>query len=307
MKILYWIIFVIPILFNIVCKENVEPKVERESDHFYNIAKPNLNIRKEPNENSPKIGSVEFGKIVTVISKEKVPAKINNTNGFWVKIEYKGLTGWVFDSYLSKELHSFYLVDKIIKTEKSPSNSYFYILKSIDAYEEKCDEEFNSNYCFFVISDEKNLHTQVFEKTYPLYWDKNDNLIGISKYSDGDYIQIDYYRFNKLNKFQKEELSTYTYYLKNSNPTHSLPDEYNGYSLKSLIKVCKDTNCFYFIKFTNSSEVVIEYIKNGIRHSIFKIENDDDFTLETNPENAIFYKSNKKFEIDFINNRVKEF
>ncbi|MCG6142734.1 SH3 domain-containing protein [Leptospira mtsangambouensis] len=306
MKGLHSILIAIFIFSNIFCKENTEKKSQKESEYFYNIAKPNLNIRKDPSELSAKIGSIEFGKIVTVISKEKVPAKIDNINGFWVKIEHKGSIGWVFDSYLSKELDSFYLVGKILKTEKSPSNSYFYILKSTDEYEERCDEEYNSNYCFFVISDDKNIHSQVFEKTYPLYWDKNDNLIGISKHNDGDYIQIDYSRFNKLKKFQKEELITYTFYFKNNMSTHLLPDEYNEFSFKYLKKVCKDSNCFYFIKPTNSTEVLVEYVKSGIRHTILKIENDADFTLETNPENAFFYKSDKKFEIDFINNKAKE-
>ncbi|TGM07095.1 SH3 domain-containing protein [Leptospira jelokensis] len=307
MKSLYWILIYITFSFNILCKKNVEQKTEKESEHFYNIAKPSLNIRKDPNELSQKIGSVEFGKIVSVISKEKIPAKINNSNGFWVKIEYKGSTGWVFDSNLSKELHSFYFVDKIIKTEKSPSNSYFYILKSIDEYEKKCDEGFDSHYCFFIISDNKNIHSQVFEKIYPLYWDNNDNLIGISKYNDGDFFQIDYFKLNKLNKFQKEELNTYSFYFKSNNPTHLPPIEYNEFNFKYLKKVCRESNCFYFVKPNNSSEVLLEYIKNGKRHSIFKIENEDDFTLETNPENTFFYQSNRKFEIDFINNKIKEF
>ncbi|GBF44598.1 hypothetical protein LPTSP2_39010 [Leptospira ellinghausenii] len=305
MKNHYWIIILISIFFNIVCKENVEQKVDKESEHFYNIAKPNLNIRSEPNEISQKIGSIEFGKIVTVISKEKIPAKINNINGHWVKIQYKGSTGWVFDSFLSKELHSFYLVDKIIKTEKAPSNSYSYILKSTDDFEEKCNEEFDSKFCFFIISDDKNYNSQVFEKIYPLYWDKNDNLIGIRKYDDNDNTHIDYFRFNKSNKFKPEELLSYSY-IKNNDSSLQLPEEYIDYSFKYLEKVCKDSNCFYFIKPTNSTEVILEYIKAGIKHTILKIENDSDFKLETSPENATFYSSNKKFEIDFINYKIKE-
>lgn len=96
-------------------------------DSLWVWAKNGLNIRETPSEKSRVIGQVEHGEPVVALDYqdrnlpyevEEIKAKIETVdnqkvtrpnfvlNGYWAKVKYKGMTGYVFDAYLSK-LHAF--------------------------------------------------------------------------------------------------------------------------------------------------------------------------------------------------------
>jgi Bacterial SH3 domain len=98
-------------------------------DNLFIWAKNGLNIRKDPNSNSPIVGKLSFGKKIIVIDENlkrtpfsleinKIKELENNNseetikekkksknrlifNGFWVKIRFNNIEGYVFDAYLS--------------------------------------------------------------------------------------------------------------------------------------------------------------------------------------------------------------
>lgn len=63
-------------------------------DTLYAYAFDGLKLRALPNITSEKIGLIEFGQTVEVIS--------NNEKGNWINIRYHDLTGYAFGDYLSK-------------------------------------------------------------------------------------------------------------------------------------------------------------------------------------------------------------
>jgi hypothetical protein len=95
------------------------------------IAGNGLNIRKEPNSKSEKIGKLHFGSKVNVIEKTGKLLEIKDGNeivkGQWVKIEFENAqmfgseykSGYVFNGYLKYEKDfSLFLEKEILKFEK---------------------------------------------------------------------------------------------------------------------------------------------------------------------------------------------
>lgn len=87
-------------------------------DTLYNWAKSGLNIRTEPSITATKIGKINYGETVQVLSTEgfrynysieiiksvkigEISYPNYSSNGHWIKIHYQGDEGYVFDGYLS--------------------------------------------------------------------------------------------------------------------------------------------------------------------------------------------------------------
>lgn len=85
-------------LLSQICKANYS-----EKDTLNVLAINGLNIRLANSGESEKIGFIKFGESVIVENTFKFQYKetIDNRVGNWIKINYKGKTGFVFDGYLS--------------------------------------------------------------------------------------------------------------------------------------------------------------------------------------------------------------
>lgn len=67
-------------------------------------ARSGLNVRSTPAINGSKVGFLEYGQRVEVISKEYLTKRdtFENLDGGWVEIESEGIRGFVFDGFLTK-------------------------------------------------------------------------------------------------------------------------------------------------------------------------------------------------------------
>ncbi|MCS6979572.1 MAG: SH3 domain-containing protein [Flavobacteriales bacterium] len=66
------------------------------------MAKSGLNLREKPEKESPVISKIPFGAQVTCISTNEalVPSESENMRGYWQKVKYNAMTGYVSDIYL---------------------------------------------------------------------------------------------------------------------------------------------------------------------------------------------------------------
>jgi len=75
-----------------------------EGSQLFVMANSGLTLRMEPNLNSESLGVVDFGESVEVLNQ---PDSINNfeklnwVEGKWIFVEHDGVTGYMFDGYLS--------------------------------------------------------------------------------------------------------------------------------------------------------------------------------------------------------------
>jgi len=75
-----------------------------EGTQLYVVANSGLTLRMEPHKNAPSLGVVEFGSSVLVISQPdsmNYTEKLNWVEGRWLYVDYDGVTGYMFDGYLS--------------------------------------------------------------------------------------------------------------------------------------------------------------------------------------------------------------
>ncbi len=63
-------------------------------------AKPNLVVHSTPDLLGPNLGTVPYGGKVKIIEKTSKTDSISGRNGRWVKIQWQGAQGYVFDAYL---------------------------------------------------------------------------------------------------------------------------------------------------------------------------------------------------------------
>lgn len=112
-----------------------------EGDTLYNWANGGLNIRAEYNKSGNVLGIIPYGEPVVVVSMDHLSGYPKKTvrigifngeielSGDWVKVSYNGITGYVFDGYLSR----------FLAPEKSINNFYPYSTnwEQIDSYLER--------------------------------------------------------------------------------------------------------------------------------------------------------------------------
>ena len=76
----------------------------KKGDQLYVLAPSGLNIRNAPSLSGEKVGKALFKDEVEVIGYGKSPQAFSYTgiDGHWLKIDYKGLEGYVFDGLVSR-------------------------------------------------------------------------------------------------------------------------------------------------------------------------------------------------------------
>jgi uncharacterized protein YgiM (DUF1202 family) len=64
------------------------------------VRSPLLRVRVEPTNKSPVLSHVRMGVVVEVIAKGDKEETVEGETAFWYRVNYEGLKGWVFGSYL---------------------------------------------------------------------------------------------------------------------------------------------------------------------------------------------------------------
>ncbi|MBU44249.1 MAG: hypothetical protein CMN76_13595 [Spirochaetaceae bacterium] len=77
-----------------------EPEA-KEGITMYAAAKSGLIIRSEATTDSAKLGLIPYGSSLTVLEQTGDTLTILGRQGRWSKVEFQGITGWVFGGFLS--------------------------------------------------------------------------------------------------------------------------------------------------------------------------------------------------------------
>jgi hypothetical protein len=64
------------------------------------VKSPLLRVRAEPSSRSEVLSHVRTGVVVEIIARSDAEDTVENEVGYWYRINYDGLKGWVFGSYL---------------------------------------------------------------------------------------------------------------------------------------------------------------------------------------------------------------
>ena len=64
------------------------------------VRSPFLRIRQEPLPRSEILAHLRRGTIMEVISKTETPETIDEATDYWYQVNYEGLRGWVFGSFI---------------------------------------------------------------------------------------------------------------------------------------------------------------------------------------------------------------
>jgi uncharacterized protein YgiM (DUF1202 family) len=64
------------------------------------VKSPLLRVRAEPSNKSEVLSHVRIGVVVEVIARSDNEETLENEVAYWYRINYDGLKGWVFGSYL---------------------------------------------------------------------------------------------------------------------------------------------------------------------------------------------------------------
>jgi len=65
------------------------------------VKSPLLRVRDQPSSQATVLVHVRMGAVVEVISKSDKEDVVENETSFWYRVNYEGLKGWVFGSYVS--------------------------------------------------------------------------------------------------------------------------------------------------------------------------------------------------------------
>jgi uncharacterized protein YgiM (DUF1202 family) len=64
------------------------------------VKSPLLRVRQEPSNQSVVLSHVRMGSLVEVLTKSDKEDTVENETAWWYRIDYQGLKGWVFSSYI---------------------------------------------------------------------------------------------------------------------------------------------------------------------------------------------------------------
>jgi len=94
-------------------------------DTFFCIDGP-LRIRNSPNLSSAQIGFLNLFDKATILEKIENKVTINNINDFWYKIDFNGLTGYVFGGYgiVLKDIYEIENIDDFLKLIPEKTSIY---------------------------------------------------------------------------------------------------------------------------------------------------------------------------------------
>jgi uncharacterized protein YgiM (DUF1202 family) len=64
------------------------------------VKSPLLRVREEPTNQSVVLSHIRLGAVLEVLTKSDREETVENEPAFWYRIDYQGLKGWVFGSYI---------------------------------------------------------------------------------------------------------------------------------------------------------------------------------------------------------------
>jgi uncharacterized protein YgiM (DUF1202 family) len=64
------------------------------------VKSPLLRVRQEPSNQSMVLSHVRMGSLVEVLTKSDKEDTVENETAWWYRVDYQGLKGWVFSSYI---------------------------------------------------------------------------------------------------------------------------------------------------------------------------------------------------------------
>ncbi|MGA2612774.1 MAG: SH3 domain-containing protein [Spirochaetia bacterium] len=65
------------------------------------VKSPLLRVRDQPSGQATVLAHIRMSAVVEVISKSDKEDTVENETSFWYRVNYEGLKGWVFGSYIS--------------------------------------------------------------------------------------------------------------------------------------------------------------------------------------------------------------
>ena len=65
------------------------------------VKSPLLRVRDQPSGQATVLAHIRMGAVVEVIGKSDKEDTVENETSFWYRVNYEGLKGWVFGSYVS--------------------------------------------------------------------------------------------------------------------------------------------------------------------------------------------------------------
>jgi hypothetical protein len=64
------------------------------------VKSPLLRVREEPSNSSVVLSHVRMASLVEVLTKSDRTDTVERESDFWYRVDYQGLKGWVFGSYI---------------------------------------------------------------------------------------------------------------------------------------------------------------------------------------------------------------
>jgi uncharacterized protein YgiM (DUF1202 family) len=64
------------------------------------VKSPLLRVREEPTNQSVVLSHIRMGAVIEVLTKSDKEETVENEPAFWYRIDYQGLKGWVFGTYI---------------------------------------------------------------------------------------------------------------------------------------------------------------------------------------------------------------
>ncbi|HTP59723.1 MAG TPA: SH3 domain-containing protein [Spirochaetia bacterium] len=65
------------------------------------VKSPLLRIRDQPTGQATVLAHIRMGAVVEIIGKSDKQDTVENESAFWYRVNYEGLKGWVFGTYIS--------------------------------------------------------------------------------------------------------------------------------------------------------------------------------------------------------------
>jgi uncharacterized protein YgiM (DUF1202 family) len=64
------------------------------------VKSPLLRVREEPSNQATVLSHIRMGALVEVLTKSDKEETLESESAFWYRIDYQGLKGWVFGTYI---------------------------------------------------------------------------------------------------------------------------------------------------------------------------------------------------------------
>ena len=64
------------------------------------VKSPLLRVRQDPSNQATVLSHIRLGAVVEVLTKSDKEESLENESAFWYRVDYQGLKGWVFGTYI---------------------------------------------------------------------------------------------------------------------------------------------------------------------------------------------------------------